>query len=242
MTGLQGRRVLVTGASSGIGEACAQALADAGARVACLARRKDRVEALAERLGGAPITADLTDVGAAQAGVERAAEALGGLDGLVNNAGVMRLGLVADGRVEDWRAMLDLNVLGLLVATQAAIGHLRSAGGGDIVNISSMAGRRVPGATAGVYSGTKFAVHAVSEGLRRELHDEGIRVTIVSPGFVETELGDDISDDEVRARVERMKEDVGLAPSDVARQVVRVMAEPAHVTLHEVALLPTAQN
>lgn len=241
MGALDGRRVLVTGASSGIGEASARACADAGAAVACLARRTERVQALAEELGGAAVTADVADEDQARAGVDEAADRLGGLDAVINNAGVMRLGGVTDGHAVDWRAMLEVNVLGLLVVTQAAVAHLRAAGGGDVVNMSSMSGRRVPNAAAGVYAATKHAVHAASEGLRRELHPHGIRVTIVSPGIVDTDIAEGGSDEQARRRIEELQDELGLAPSDVARQVVRILGEPPQVALHEIALLPTAQ-
>lgn len=238
---LDGRRVLVTGASSGIGDATVRACAEAGAQVAALARRRARVEALAAEIGGAAVTADVADEAQARAGVEEAAQKLGGLDAVVNNAGVMRLGGLAEGRSKDWKAMLDVNVFGLLVVSQAALPHLQAAGGGDMVNVSSMSGRRVPNAAAGVYAATKHAVHALSDALRRELHAAGIRVTIVSPGIVDTDIAEGGTDEQARRRIEQLQAELGLTPTDVARQVVRILAEPPHVTLHEVALLPTAQ-
>lgn len=242
MEELNGRRVLVTGASSGIGAATVRACAAAGASVAGLARREERLATLVDEVGAAAVVADITDEPSARRAVDEAAGALGGLDAVVNNAGVMLLGGVAEGRTSDWRRMLDVNVFGLLVVSSAALRHLREAGGGDIVNVSSMAGRRVPSAAGGVYAGTKHAVHAISDGMRREFHGEGVRVTLVSPGVVATELGHDIADASVRERVERNQSEIGLTPDDVARQIVRILAEPPTVTLHEVALLPTAQG
>ena len=166
---LDGRRVLVSGASSGIGEATARELAERGARVACLARSKDKVEALAEEIGGVALAAD------------EAADSPGGLDAVANVAGIQLLAPFSDGRTDEWRRLLDVNVLGLCLVTHAALGHIREAGGGDIVNMSSIAGRRVTGDTSAVYNGTKFAVHAISESLRRELHSDGIRVIVISP-------------------------------------------------------------
>lgn len=240
MARLEGRRVLVTGASSGIGAATARACAAAGARVACLARRADRVEALAAEIGGAAVAADVADEEAAQQGVDEAAAALGGLDAVVNNAGAMTLGPVVDGPVEDWRTMLDVNVLGLLVVTQAALLHMRREGRGDVVLMSSMSGRRVPNAAAAVYAATKHAVHALGDGLRRQLHADGIRVAVIAPGIVNTGFGE--GDDEASRRIQRLQSEIGLAPEDVARQVVWVLGEPPHVTVHEIALLPTAQG
>lgn len=240
MTGIDGRRVLVTGASSGIGAATARACASAGARVACLARRTERVDALAAEIDGVPVTADIADETAARQGVEEAVAALGGLDAVVNNAGAMVLDHVSEGRARDWRTMLEVNVLGTLSVTHAAVPHLRAAGRGDVVMMSSMSGRRVPNAAAGVYAATKHAVHALSDGLRRELHGENIRVAVIAPGVVNTGFG--AGDSEANRRVQQLQEDIGLTPDDVARQVVWVLGEPPHVTVHEIALLPTAQG
>jgi NADP-dependent 3-hydroxy acid dehydrogenase YdfG len=239
---LADRRVLVTGASSGIGAATVRACAAAGARVAATARRVDRLQALGESTGCTVLPGDLTDEHAARGVVEAAVDALGGLDGLVNNAGVMRPGLVADGRVEDWRAMFELNVLALLVVTQAALPHLTAAARGDVVNISSMSGRRVPSATGGVYSASKFAVHALSEGLRLELGETGTRVTVIAPGFVRTELFDHAGEDPASERFRTLQSEVGLEPEVVADQVVHVLRQPPQVNLREVALTPTAQG
>lgn len=239
---LEGRRVLVTGASSGIGAATARSIAAAGGRVAVLARRRERIEALAEEIGGAAVIGDVTQVRAAPELVEQAADALGGLDALVNNAGIMRPGLVADGDPQDWRAMFEVNVLGLLAVTQAAIPHLRRADRGSIVNISSMSGRRVPSPTGGVYAATKFAVHAISESLRQELQDDGVRVTTIAPGFVSTGIFDDLPDDETTDRYRRLSQDTGMRPEDVADAIVHVLSAPPSVTTVEIALVPSAQT
>ena len=189
---LEDRVAAITGASSGIGEATALALADAGAAVALGARRLDRVEALAERIGAAggraiAFEVDVSDEQAANAFVAAANERLGGLDVLVNNAGVMLLGPVAGADTDEWRRMLDVNLLGLLYCTHAALPLMTASGGGHIVNVSSVAGRRA-GAGAAVYNMTKFGVTAFSEALRQEALHADIRVTCVEPGFVETEL------------------------------------------------------
>lgn len=233
---LAGRRVLVTGATSGIGEATARACASEGASVALLARREDRLAALAQDLDAVTVVADVRDADAAARSVDEAVGDLGGLDALVNNAGIARTGTIADGDPEDWRAMLETNVLGLLAVTRAAIPHLRSAPRGDVVNVSSMSGRRVPGHRSAVYSGTKHAVHAISAALRRELHADGIRVSLVSPGFVDTEL------DQQDTSFEIPRESVALRAEDVARAITRVLAEPPEVNMLEIAILPTAQE
>lgn len=239
---LAGRRILVTGASSGIGEGIARACAAAGASVAGLARRTDRLDALADETGCIPVTVDLRDTAAAQTAVAIAAHALNGIDAVVNNAGLWRGGPVMDTTVESWRAMLEVNVLGLLAVTQAAVGHLRAAGGGDVVNVSSLSGRRVPNAAAGVYSGTKFAVHAISEGLRRELLADRIRVTVVSPGMVAIEAGGSDPESDLGDRLRDLGSDVSITPEHVARTIVHVLGQPPEITLREIALAPTAQE
>ena len=239
---LDGRRVLVTGASSGIGEATARVLAQRGARVACLARSREKVEGLAAEIGGVPIVADVADEEAVKSAVDEAADSLGGLDAVANVAGVQLLAPFSEGRTEEWRRLLDVNVLGLCLVTHAALGHIREAGGGDVANMSSIAGRRVTGSDGAVYSGTKFAVHAISEALRRELHPEGIRVIVVSPGWVDTNLGKDMGNEEIKAKLQKRQEETGLAPEDVGRQIPRALAEPRHVTVHEIAVMSTEED
>lgn len=239
---LDGRRVLVTGASSGIGAATARAVAEAGADVVLMARRRERIEAIADEIGGLAVPGDVTDPAAAADAVTRAVEGLGGLDALVNNAGITRPGLIADSDPQDWRAMFEVNVLGLLTVTQAAIPHLRRSEGGAIVNLSSMSGRRVPSPTGGVYAATKFAVHAISESLRQELQADGVRVTTIAPGFVTTEIFDDLPDDDLTDRYRRLSREKGMRPEDVADAVVHVLSAPPSVTTVEIALVPTAQH
>lgn len=242
MTGrLDGRRVLVTGASSGIGSAIAESLAAQGATVALLARRAELLDEIASRTGGIAVPADVTDVDATADAVDRAAAELGGLDGLVNAAGVMRAGTIADTDAAAWRLTFDVNVLGLLHVTRAATGHLRRAGrGADVINISSMSGRRLGSTEMAVYAASKAAVHTISEGLRRELADDGVRVTVVSPGLVRTDLfGDDAEGRAAELRDRAASH--GLEPGDVARAIVEVMAAPARVVHVEVALLSVDQ-
>src|SRR5881227_1271362 len=184
--------VAVTGASSGIGEAAALACARAGAAVALAARRAERIEALAERIGkeGGRALAVQTDVGEesqARAFVERAHAELGRLDVLVNNAGVMLLGPIANAPTEEWRRMIHANVFGVLYCTHAALPLMAEQGSGHVVNVSSVAGR-VARAGSGVYNLTKFGVGAFSESLRQEVAPAGLRVTLVEPGAVATEL------------------------------------------------------
>jgi NADP-dependent 3-hydroxy acid dehydrogenase YdfG len=166
---LEGRRVLVTGASSGIGAAVARAAADAGARVALLARRQEVLAELAAELDGVALVADVTDLAAVTEAVDRAAEELGGLDAVVTAAGLVRPGGIRDADPEDWRVMLEVNVLGTLHAVRAALPHLEAADHADVVTLSSMTGRRLATAELGVYAASKAGVHALSEGLRQEL-------------------------------------------------------------------------
>src|SRR5688500_17315383 len=207
---LEGRVAVVTGASSGIGEATVRALSEAGASVALGARRTDRLQALADSLDGGTLVrqVDVSDEEQARAFVQAANDELGGLHILVNNAGVMLLGPVADADTDEWRTMIGVNLLGLLYCTHAALPLLGSSGGGDVVNVSSVAGRRAD-AGAAVYNMTKFGVHGFSEALRQEALHEGIRVTTVAPGFVETELQGHNVNPLVRQALERAREQIG---------------------------------
>jgi NADP-dependent 3-hydroxy acid dehydrogenase YdfG len=243
---LLGRRVLVTGGSSGIGASVARTLTTAGARVALVARRADELERLVDELGpdaAVAVPADLTDDDAATAAVHTAARRLGGLDALVNAAGVMHAGPVTDpgATPDEWRRMFALNVVALLVVTRAAAEHLRAGTAPAVVNVSSMSGRRVPTAAGAVYAATKHAVHAASDGLRMELAPDGVRVTTVAPGFVRTGIVDDWPDGPLRDRYAERLETVGLDPSVVADAVRHVLATPAGTQVVEYALTSVTQ-
>ena len=241
---LDGRVAAVTGASSGIGEATARALSEAGASVAIGARRADRLEALADSLSGPKLVRelDVADEEQARAFVQAAHDELGGLHILVNNAGVMLLGPVAGADTDEWRRMIDVNLLGLLYATHAALPLIEASGGGDIVNVSSVAGRRAD-AGAAVYNMTKFGVHAFSEALRHEALHANIRVTTVAPGFVETELQGHNTNPVVRRAMERSREQIGevLKAEDIANEIVHAVALPSHVCMNEIVVRPTGQ-
>ena len=241
---LEGRVAAVTGASSGIGEATALALSEAGAAVAIGARRAERLNRLAGRLEGPSLVyeLDVSQEDQARGFVQAATDELGGLHILVNNAGVMLLGGVADADTGDWRRMIEVNLLGLLYCTHAALPVLTAGGGGDIVNLSSVAGRRAD-AGAAVYNMTKFGVHAFSEALRQEALHAGIRVTTVAPGFVETELQGHNRNPVVRRAMERNREEIGevLEPGDVAAAILNAVTRPPHVCVNEVVVRPTRQ-
>ena len=244
---LDGRVAAVTGASSGIGEATALALAEAGAAVALGARRKDRLAGLAERIESAggralAIEVDVADEALAREFVRRAHDELGGLHALINNAGVMLLGPVEGADPEDWRRMVEVNVYGVLWCTHAALPLMREAGGGDIVNVSSVAGRNAA-AGAAVYNLTKFGINGFSEALRQEALNSNIRVTIVEPGFVDTELQGHNKNPVVQSATERSRERIGkvLEAGDIAEAVVYAVTRPSHVCLNEVLVRPTGQ-
>jgi NADP-dependent 3-hydroxy acid dehydrogenase YdfG len=244
---LDGRTALVTGASSGIGAATAVALAEAGAAVAIGARRTDRLDALATRLrdGGATVLQlelDVTDEQACVDAVRRTRQELGGLDVLVNNAGVMLLGTIAGADTEDWRRMLHTNVLGLMYMTHAAIDGMVEQGSGDVVNISSVAGRTARKG-AGVYNASKWAVNAFSESLRQEVTGRGVRISLVEPGAVATELTDHITQPDARAASVQMYTSMrSLQADDVARAIRYVVSQPPHVAINEVLVRPTDQE
>jgi clavulanate-9-aldehyde reducatase len=247
MGSLDGRRIAITGASSGIGAATAELLAGEGAAVAVGARREDRLAELVERINGAggraeAIAVDVADESSARAFVEGAAEKLGGLDGLVNNAGVMLLGPIDGADTSQWRQMVEVNLLGLLYCTHAALPILREGGGGDIVNISSVAGR-VASAGSGVYNLTKWGVGAFSESLRQETGWAKIRVTIVEPGFVDTELQGHNEIPMVVEAIDKMREQIGkiLEADDIANAILYAVSQPEHVSVNEILVRPTGQ-
>ncbi len=246
MTKLDGKVAVVTGASSGIGEATVRALAAEGAAVVAGARRKERLDGLAEEVtqdGGKAIAVecDITDEEQAHNLVQRAVEEYGRIDILVNNAGVMLLSTVGKGLSDQWRQMFEVNVMGLLYATDAAIGPMKEQGSGHIVNVSSVAGRKVTRDSSGVYAGTKHAVNAISEGLRQELLEDNIRVTIVGPGAVETELPDHITDEEAREGLSGLLELERLQAEDIAKAITYAVTQPERVSVNEILIRPTQQ-
>ncbi|ESY85607.1 oxidoreductase [Mesorhizobium sp. LNHC220B00] len=243
---LAGKVALVTGASSGIGEATAAALAAAGARVAVAARRVERLEALAariEKIGGTAlrIEADVTSSDDVAAMVGKVVAEWGQLDILVNNAGVMLLSPAAEATLDDWRHMVELNLLALMGVTKAALPHLKAAKG-HIVNVSSIAGRVAnPGASG--YAATKFGVVGFSESLRREVYADKVRVTVIEPGLVRTELGDHITNAASKAGLDqRLATMEALTAEDVAAAILYAVGQPARVNVNEIVIRPTDQE
>ena len=234
------RVVVITGASSGIGAATARALAADGHRLALLARRADRIEALAEELGEGAIAigADVTDRGSIVAAANRVQNELGGADILVNNAGVMLLAPFSSDQQAEIRQMMEVNLLGAITATEVFLDQLRD-GGGDLVNISSVAGRTARAGNA-VYAATKWGINGWSEALRQELQPD-IRVMVIEPGAVATELTDHITHAEVKEATEQFVAQVAITAQDIAEVIAFAIARPRRMTLNEILIRPTAQ-
>ncbi|MFC6714969.1 SDR family NAD(P)-dependent oxidoreductase [Branchiibius cervicis] len=249
MSELSGTVALVTGASSGIGEATARTLAAAGASVALVARRKDRLDALAAEVGGGAlaIEADITDRDQAGAAVEHTVSQLGRLDILVNNAGVMLLGPIEDAPIEEWDRMLDINLRAALSMTKAALPHLLAAADSDprrvadLVNISSTAGRQVKKGSA-VYNLTKHGLGAFSESFRQEFSRRHLRVGVVEPGAVVTELREQLRDGIREANYQRLETMEPLQAQDIADAILFMVTRPRHQTINELLIRPTEQD
>lgn len=234
--------IVITGASSGIGEAIARRLSNEGHPLLLLARRVERLEAL-----NLPNTlcekVDVTDKATFEAAIEKAEAKFGPVDGLVNNAGVMLLGQIDTQDATEWKRMFDVNVLGLLNGMQAVLSPMMERNSGTIINISSIAGKKTfPNHAA--YCGTKFAVHAISENVREEVAASNVRVTTIAPGAVETELLSHTTSEDIKDGYDAWKEDMGgvLAADDVARAVEFAYAQPQNVCIREIALAPTKQQ
>jgi NADP-dependent 3-hydroxy acid dehydrogenase YdfG len=234
------RVAAITGASSGIGEATARALARDGHQVVLLARRVDRIQELADDLGerARAIEADVTDRDSLAAAAERVKNDLGGTDILVNNAGVMLLGPFSEEQRSDYRQMIETNLLGAITTTEVFLDQLRD-GGGDPVNISSVAGRTARPGNA-VYAATKWGLNGWSESLRQELQPD-IRVVVIEPGAVATELTGHITHAETKRATEEFVKDLAIRPEDIAEVIAFAVGRPRRMTLNEVLVRPTAQ-
>jgi NADP-dependent 3-hydroxy acid dehydrogenase YdfG len=244
MTNLTGKVALVTGASSGIGEAAALALAEAGATVAVTGRRKSRIDDLVARIEAAggkalAIQSDVAKEEDATGAVEQAAAALGRIDIVVNSAGVNEAGGTASLSLDGWRRVLDINLMGTIYTCKAALPHLLAAGGGDIINISSTAGRR-SNAPFASYATSKFALTGYTDSLRQEVGGQGIRVCILEPGATATEIADSISDPNVGAAIRaHVSKDGAMAAQDIADGILFVVGLPRRANVCQIQIRPT---
>ncbi len=247
MARLEGQTAVITGASSGIGKAVAYALTEEGATVVLAARREERLDTLAQDLNArghntVVVPTDVTVREEVNELINTAGKVTGKIDILVNNAGVMLLGRMADRPVEEWRQMVEVNVMGALYCIKAILPIMLEQQSGHIVNISSIAGRRVPNPNSAVYSGTKFFLNGVTEGLRQEVTQNGIRVVSVEPGMVDTELAEHVRDKAIRESILNMQDFKMLEARDIAEAVRYAVSQPPHVNVNEILIRPTDQQ
>ncbi|MFD1983764.1 SDR family oxidoreductase [Mesorhizobium newzealandense] len=241
---IRGKVVVITGASSGLGEAAARLLAKEGAKLVLGARRLDRLQALAGELSlgkDAILATDVTDVGQVRRLVDHAVKVHGRVDVIINNAGLMPHSPLERGKVEDWDRMIDVNIKGVLYGIAAALPHMKAQKSGHIINVSSVAGHKV-GPGGAVYAATKHAVRIISEGLRQEVKPYNIRTTIISPGAVATELPDSVTEPDVAEGVRALYDRVAIPADSFARTVVFAMSQPDEVDINEILFRPTAQE
>jgi len=243
--GIRGKIVVITGASSGLGAATARRLSNEGAIVVLAARRRDRIEALANELstGDRRVLAIETDVAnkdQVKALVDKTVATHGRIDVILNNAGLMPLSPIERLKVDEWDRMIDVNIKGVLYGIAAALPHMQRQKSGQIINVSSVAGHKILSSGA-VYSATKFAVRALSEGLRQEVKPHNIRVTIISPGAVATELIDQISEADIQSAV-RARTTFAVPADTFARMVAFAISQPEDVDVNEILFRPTRQE
>ena len=241
---ISGKVVVITGASSGLGEAAARHLAAQGAKVVLGARRLDRLQALASELKlpeGAVVQTDVTDLAQVRALVDQAVQLHGRLDVIINNAGLMPQSPLARLKTDEWNRMIDVNIKGVLYGIAAALPHMQAQKAGQIINVSSVAGHKVRAGGA-VYSATKHAVRVISEGLRQEVKPFNIRTTIISPGAVDTELPNTVSEPDVAQGIRAMYDQLAIPADSFARCVAFAMSQPDDVDINEILYRPTAQE
>jgi NADP-dependent 3-hydroxy acid dehydrogenase YdfG len=240
---IKGKVVVITGASSGLGEAAARHLARHGAKLVLGARRLERLQAVAKELAlgdDVAVRTDVTDYEQVKHLVDHAVQLHGRLDVILNNAGVMPQSLLERGKVEEWDRMIDVNIKGVLYGIAAALPYMKAQKAGHIINVSSVAGHKVaPGGT--VYSATKHAVRVISEGLRQEVKPYNIRTTVISPGAVATELPDSITDPDIAERI-RLIYEIAIPADSFADMVVFAMSQPEEVDVNEILYRPTRQE
>ena len=243
---IKGKVIIITGASSGIGEATAKHLAALGAPVCLAARRKERLDKLVQEIreaGGKAeaIQTDVTKPGDINATVDATIKAFGRIDVLINNAGIMPLSRIEELQYDDWNRMIDTNIKGVLFGMAAVLPYMKEQKSGHIINIASVAGHRVPvGSGSAVYSATKFAVRAISEGFRQEATPYNIRTTIISPGAITTELPDTVTDKTIRVSMQGLL-NIAISPDSIARAIAYAIEQPDDFDVNEILIRPTAQ-
>jgi NADP-dependent 3-hydroxy acid dehydrogenase YdfG len=243
---MEGKVVVITGASSGLGAATARLLAGQGALLALGARRKDRIDALADELRSEPgkaiaVQTDVTQRGQVKDLVDAAVNEYGRIDVMINNAGLMPQSLLENLKVDDWDRMIDVNIKGVLYGIAAALPYMKERKAGHIINVSSVAGHKV-GPGGAVYSATKHAVRALSEGLRQEVKPYNIRTTVISPGAVATELPDSVTDPAVIGRIQKLYKEIAIPADSFARAVAFAISQPDEVDINEILFRPTRQE
>jgi len=241
MSALNGKAIVITGASSGIGETTARLLASQGAHVVIGARRMERLEALASdiRAEGGSVAVqqlDVTELGQMQAIIELAQSRFGRVDAIVNNAGVMPLSPLEAMKIEEWNRMIDVNIRGVLHGVAAGLPIMKNQGFGHFINVASIGAYAVT-PTAAVYCATKYAVRAITDGLRQEVAGQGIRVTLISPGVTESELAETITDNESRELMKEYRR-IALPASAIARSIAYAIEQPAEVDVNELVIRP----
>lgn len=242
---IEGKVVVITGASSGLGEATAIHLSSQGAKLVLGARRLDRINALADRLTGKSSKAialetDVTHREQVQRLVDTAVQTYGRIDVMINNAGLMPQSLLENLKIDDWDRMIDVNIKGVLYGIAAALPYMKAQKSGHFINVSSVAGHKV-GPGGAVYSATKHAVMALSEGLRQEVKPYNIRTTVISPGAVATELPNTVTDPAVLERINKLYDEIAIPADSFARAVAFAIGQPDDVDVNEILFRPTAQ-
>jgi NADP-dependent 3-hydroxy acid dehydrogenase YdfG len=242
-TNIEGKVVVITGASSGLGEAAARQLARHGAKLVLGARRLERLQALAKELSlgtDAAVRTDVTQYAQVENLVDRAVQSYRRIDVIINNAGLMAHSLLERAKIEDWDRMIDVNIKGVLYGIAAALPHMKAQKSGHIINVSSVAGHRV-GPGSSVYSATKHAVRVISEGLRQEVKPYNIRTTVISPGAVATELPKSTTDPDMVERIRKVYS-IAIPADSFANMVVFAMSQPEDVDVNEILYRPTKQE